>query len=304
LETQEDEERNVGRVRALVSVFGNVDFQGDRVIPGAFARTLKDWRKRGDPIPFIWSHQWGDLNAHVGWCPPDMAEETEKGLEVTAYLPLDDPPSAKVYGLLRTRRVRQFSFAFDVEEEKRTDDANELRRLTLYECGPCLLGANSSTETLEVAAREVEDSSKQETVVGELRQVEVKKALPSHGTATSDESWDGPANEAAIGEDAKASELRKYFAWVDPDGDEDTKAAYKFIHHFANGGAASTVACSTGIAVLNGGRGGTTIPDSDRSGVYVHLAKHLRDGDKEPPELASIDSETAATIALIEMLAL
>ncbi|GIV81717.1 MAG: hypothetical protein KatS3mg051_1071 [Anaerolineae bacterium] len=43
-------------------------------------------------------------------------------------------------------------------------------------------------------------------------------------------------------------------------------------------------ACRTGIAVLNGARGGTTIPESDRRGVYEHLARHLRDAGLEPPE--------------------
>jgi len=54
-------------------------------------------------------------------------------------------------------------------------------------------------------------------------------------------------------------------------------------------GAANVRACITGIAVLNGARGGTTIPDADRRGVWNHLARHLRDADVEPPELKSLD---------------
>ncbi len=37
--------------------------------------------------------------------------------------------------------------------------------------------------------------------------------------------------------------------------------------------------------MLNGGRGGTTIPETDRRGVWEHLAAHLRDADLEPPDL-------------------
>ncbi len=37
----------------------------------------------------------------------------------------------------------------------------------------------------------------------------------------------------------------------------------------------------------NGGRGGADIPDSERQGVYSHLATHLRDADYTPPELKS-----------------
>jgi HK97 family phage prohead protease len=124
---------------------------------------------------------------------------------------------------------------------------------------------------------------------------EARKAISSHSTSTSDASWDGPANSRDL--PAEAGPLREAHAWVDPDGDADTKSSYKFIHHFVgvdgDVGAASTVACTTGIGVLNGGRGGTTIPDEDRKSVYAHLAKHLKDAGMKPPELKSqvIDSE-------------
>lgn len=112
-----------------------------------------------------------------------------------------------------------------------------------------------------------------------------------HHTETSDAAWDGPANEARLKLDQPESYYRQAYAWQDPDGDPTTKAAYKFIHHEVDGdgniGAANVRACVTGIAVLNGARGGTTIPDADRPGVYNHLAAHLRDADVEPPELKS-----------------
>jgi hypothetical protein len=122
---------------------------------------------------------------------------------------------------------------------------------------------------------------------------DVKKAIAAHGTGTSTGPWDGPANEARLSTDAGAATYRQAYAWNDPDGDADTKAAYKFIHHeIGDGGrvgAANVTACNTGIGVLNGGRGGTVIPDADRRGVYNHLARHLRDADREPAELRGVD---------------
>lgn len=115
-------------------------------------------------------------------------------------------------------------------------------------------------------------------------------AIPPHSTDTSTGDWDGPANEARLDNDAGADTYRQAYAWVDPDGDEDTKAAYRFIcHEVAEGGtvgAANVAACRTGIGVLNGGRDGTTIPADDYQGVYDHLAKHITDAGEEPPELA------------------
>jgi len=116
-------------------------------------------------------------------------------------------------------------------------------------------------------------------------------AIAIHHTETDEKAWDGPGNKARLRNDENESYYRKAYAWQDADGDPETKAAYKFIHHFVDGegdiGAASTRGCITGIAVLNGARGGTKIPDSDRSGVYNHLAAHLKDADIEPPELRS-----------------
>ncbi len=89
--------------------------------------------------------------------------------------------------------------------------------------------------------------------------------------------------------DASGKVLRRAFAWVDPDGDPDTKASYKFIHHEVGAGGAvgpaNLKACTSGIGILNGARGGTNIPSSDRKGVWNHLAKHLRDADEDPPTL-------------------
>lgn len=122
-----------------------------------------------------------------------------------------------------------------------------------------------------------------------MRALELRKAIPVHHTPTSDASWDGPANEARLKLDQDPSYYRKAYAWQDPDKDPRTKAAYKFIHHEVdsdgNIGAANVRACITGIAVLNGARGGTTIQDADKPGVWSHLAAHLRDADVEPPEL-------------------
>lgn len=122
---------------------------------------------------------------------------------------------------------------------------------------------------------------------------EKRKALPIHHTDTSDASWDGPANKTRLKSDGDQKYYRQAFAWQDMEKDSSTKAAYKFVHHEvdSNGdvGAANLTACSAGIVVLNGARKGTTIPDSDRQGVYRHLAAHLEDGDQEPPELKSIE---------------
>jgi hypothetical protein len=91
--------------------------------------------------------------------------------------------------------------------------------------------------------------------------------------------------KAALPDDARPSQLRSVFAWVDPDGDPEAKSSYKFPHHHGVGGPANLRACQAEIAKLNGARGGADLPEADRKAVYDHLAAHLRESDREPPKL-------------------
>lgn len=120
-------------------------------------------------------------------------------------------------------------------------------------------------------------------------------------TGTSDSAWDGGANEKRLGDNPTQAQLRAMYAWVDPDGDPKTKTAYKFPHHEVAGdgtvGDANLSACSTGIAALNGGRGGTKIPDADRRGVFNHLTGHLKDGGKKGDDLPTLTGAAVTTPA-------
>jgi hypothetical protein len=115
-------------------------------------------------------------------------------------------------------------------------------------------------------------------------------AAHSGGTPKADpgREWDGPEEVRK----ADVDDLKVMCAWVDSEH-ADIKGGYKFAHHHQADKAVNKRACSAGIAVLNGGRGGTNIPDADRKGVYNHLAKHLRDDFDVPadeiPELKYFD---------------
>ncbi|MGW4641813.1 HK97 family phage prohead protease [Sphaerisporangium sp. NPDC004334] len=143
-----------GVFEAIVATY-DLDSVGDKIIPGAFAGTLADWKAAGNPIPVLWSHMSHDPDYHIGEVLE--AEERGEGLWVKARLDLDAPKAAQVYRLLKGRRVTQFSFAYDVEdgayvEEKDADPYYELRKLKLYEVGPTLVGANQNTDLLDVKA--------------------------------------------------------------------------------------------------------------------------------------------------------
>lgn len=148
-----------GQFEAIVATY-DLDSYGDRIIPGAFKETLAEWKAKGDPIPVIWSHMSFDPDCHIGTVME--AAERDEGLWVKAQLDMEQPKAAQVYRLLKSRRVTQFSFAFDVEEGAWVEPQDEapfyeLRKMKLYEVGPCLIGVNQETELLTVKAADGRD---------------------------------------------------------------------------------------------------------------------------------------------------
>lgn len=192
-----------GQFVAIVSVFGNEDSVGDVVVPGAFADTLADWAAKGDPIPVLWSHDWSDPFSHIGVVMD--AKETDQGLEVTGQIEdLDTNPTAQqVYRLLKGRRVTQFSFAYDVQEgawvDTEDDQSNpygyyELRKLTLYEVGPTLVGANQETELLAAKAADIARGIKAGRVLAQKHYDRLAEAHAAIGDvlAAADQTTDEP----------------------------------------------------------------------------------------------------------------
>ncbi|HLS44295.1 MAG TPA: HK97 family phage prohead protease [Ornithinicoccus sp.] len=113
----------------------------------------------------------------------------------------------------------------------------------------------------------------------------IKGAIPPHETDTVSRSWNAAATVKGLAEEARPSELRTVYAWVDPDADPEMKSSYAFPHHHGVDGPANLRACLQGIAVLNGATGDPGIPAEDREAVYKHLAAHLSDADRDVPDL-------------------
>ena len=120
-------------------------------------------------------------------------------------------------------------------------------------------------------------------------------AIAKHHTATSDAPWDPAENVKRLPSEQKP--LEGAHAWVDPAGNADSKASYKFPHHNVSDdgkvGAANLAGATAGIEALNGAEG-KAMPAADRQGVHDHLAAHLKDAGKEVPELMDLDGSAAA----------
>jgi len=102
-------------------------------------------------------------------------------------------------------------------------------------------------------------------------------------------AWDAGANLLRLGDSPTKEALRAMHAWVDPDKDPTTKAAYKEPHHDVGSegkvGAANMSGVHAAMARLNGG---LQVPDGDRAGIHAHLAAHYKDAGEDAPELKSL----------------
>jgi HK97 family phage prohead protease len=120
---------------------------------------------QGDPIPFVWAHSWLDPMAFLGGIDPRDVSEDERGLRVIATIDDPTPFAEQVIRLLKSRRVTQFSFSYDIVKERRgKDGANELVELSLIECGPCLVAANDETEL--ISAKQLMDELTKHSIGG------------------------------------------------------------------------------------------------------------------------------------------
>jgi len=164
---------------AIVSVFNNVDRGGDIVRPGAFTDTIAAWKASGDTLPVLWSHNMADPMFNIGavkeieelspgdaripeWANPWVKDNG--GLWVRAEIDTHaeaSPIAKQVRWLLKSRRVTQFSFAYEVLDSAPgyEDGTTELLKLWLYEVGPTPIGMNGLTELVGAKSRPPDEAA-------------------------------------------------------------------------------------------------------------------------------------------------
>ena len=261
----------------MIATYGVVDKDGDVTEPGAH----KDGQKA-----VVSPYQHSSMGSALPVGTAVLKTERNRTVAHGQYF-MDIPEGRSAFltmKRLHDQGLGEWSYGYEVVDAEMGEldgrRVRYLKQLDVFEVSHVLRGAGVGTRTL--TAKDAPDQSppKEKPV-----EVEYKAAIRPHGTPVTAREWDGTAVVSAIADDASVSDLRSVFAWVDSSGDPEAKTNYRFPHHHGAGGPANVRALVAGIAVLNGARGGTTIPEADRKAVYNHLASHLRDADREPPEL-------------------
>jgi HK97 family phage prohead protease len=130
------------------------DSYGDVIAKGAFADSIERIKSEGKAIPLLWNHDSYDLKSFIGTVT-DL-EEDEHGLKFTATF--DGTERAqRARELASDGRLCKFSFAYNVLDAGTVTledgtEANELRKLDLFEVSLVMYPANPDTSVVEVKA--------------------------------------------------------------------------------------------------------------------------------------------------------
>jgi hypothetical protein len=113
-----------GTFEGILASYNTVDLGGDRILPGAFTKTLQE---RGSVVPLLWQHKSdtpiGDLILTDG---PDALHFKGRLL-----LELDD--AKKAYVLLKARVIKGMSIGYDTIKDVMDNGVRQLKELRLWE---------------------------------------------------------------------------------------------------------------------------------------------------------------------------
>lgn len=122
-----------GHIEGIGAAYGNVDFGGDRIVPGAFAKSLVG----RDGVPMLMYH---DMKRPVGrW---SKLEETEAGLLVSGKISIKTRDGGEAYELVKDRALSGLSIGYDTIRKRMVGKVRELIELGLHEVSLVTIGMN------------------------------------------------------------------------------------------------------------------------------------------------------------------
>jgi HK97 family phage prohead protease len=238
-----------GELEGYASVFGNVDQVGDVVMPGAFRKTISDWRRASQPMPLIADHDTS-TNGLIG-SVTDMHED-RNGLRFKARLSRSDK-AQRIRQDILDGHLRGTSFTYEVIKETR---------------GHGSIGGKAVGRFLdELRLYEITLSP---FPVNELAGVTAAKAVVSG-------AWDGSPSRFT-------DEQYQRSCLIDRGGDAPVKQRCSLPIREPSG-AINRNALGAAAAVLAGGRGGVAnvSPELRRRAARA-LIRAYGEADMEPPD--------------------
>lgn len=141
---------DAGEFEGYGSVFGVKDSYGDIVVPGAFAKSLSDWSKKGRMPAMLWQHK---MSEPIG-VYSEMRED-DRGLYVKGRLLIEgDPLAVRAHTHMKAGSLTGLSIGYILNEWEYSKDKDAwlLKEIDLWEVSPVTFPANDEARIEDVKA--------------------------------------------------------------------------------------------------------------------------------------------------------
>jgi HK97 family phage prohead protease len=262
---KEKEGSKYGYIKGYASTYGNVDRGDDMVMKGAFTESLERYREDGRHIKLLYQH---DSKEIIGIIPLKQVKDTEKGLWVEAEINLDVQRGRETYSLCKQMAIWAFSIGYSVDEYGYDGDVRQLKKVTLWEISTVGEPMNEKAKIVYVKA------------------VSGVTTLP---LAPQDHPWSANAAIMRVRKftdsiEKPSEKYKKAFMYYDAETPDDF-TSYKLPYADVIDGKLHAVprAIFAIAAVLNGARGGVSIPDSDKEKIKRIINDYYDKMDLDSP---------------------
>jgi len=118
-----------GQFTAIVAAY-TTDRGGDRILPGAFTRTIEQWQTSGKQLPLHWNHQ-GEPEDIIGSVDPfSMKEIPDQGLQISGQVDLENSDKAREAWRAMKTGSMSLSFGYLIPDGKSSKSAYARAMLT------------------------------------------------------------------------------------------------------------------------------------------------------------------------------
>lgn len=195
-----------GTFEGYAAVFGNVDLGGDRIEPGAFAKTLKRGGAFGHGIKMLWNHNANDV---IGTWP--QMEEKEKGLFGQGRFTMAVAKAKEVYALAKDGAIGGLSIGYMTVKSVMDGNVRVLKEVELYEVSLVTFPMNTASKITGIKSENFEGITEKLAAGERLTEREFEQMAKGLGLTNSQAERAARIHLKGQGEPAEAAKRAQDF---------------------------------------------------------------------------------------------
>ncbi len=189
-----------GVIEGYASIFSNVDYGGDKVMPGAFVESLAKSRQHGRTVKMLWNH---DPSQPIGvW--EDLAEDG-KGLRGRGRLVMEVPKAREAHALMKAGAIGGLSIGYRTIKAEPDGNVRLLKQVDLFEVSLVTFPMNDRARLTAVKADGIEEIVEKLAAGDRLTEREFERMAKGLGLSNSQAERAARVHLKGRGEPAEAA---------------------------------------------------------------------------------------------------